>query len=169
MQVAMIAAMSANRVIGVDNDLPWRLSSDLKYFKATTMGKPIIMGRKTYESVGKPLPGRPNIVVSRSWQAPEGVYSVTSIEAALELAKSLIAEQGLETDEIMVTGGAQIYQLALPLADKIYLTEVDCEVSGDALFPELNNDEWQPTSREEHSADEKNQYPFAFVVYEKKP
>ena len=167
MRIAMIAAMSVNRVIGVDNDLPWRLSSDLKYFKATTMGKPMIMGRKTYESVGKPLPGRPNIVISRSWQAPEGVYHATSLDDAIALAESLIREQKLETDEIMITGGAQIYQLALPLADKLYITEVDCDVSGDALFPAIDKTLWQETNREKHQADEKNQYDFSFVVYEK--
>lgn len=141
--LALIVAQSRNRVIGIDNTLPWHLPEDLKYFKATTMDKPIIMGRKTYDSIGRPLPGRTNIVVTRQtdWSAP-GVKVASTLEEAVALAS---AEQ---PEEVMVIGGAQIYELMLPAADRIYLTQVDTDIEGDAFFPELPQDEWQEVSRQ---------------------
>lgn len=140
MTVALIVAAARNGVIGRNNELPWRLPEDLKYFKAVTLGKPVIMGRKTHESIGRPLPGRLNIVVSR--QAREGQDSdlrwVTDIEAALELAR----REQPDANEIIIMGGEEIYRQSLPLADRVYLTRIDLEVEGDAHFPSLNDEEW---------------------------
>ena len=174
MQIAMIAAMAANRVIGIDNQMPWHLSDDLKYFKATTLGKAVICGRKTYESVGR-LPGRPNIVVSRSWQAPalesedpcQSVYSASSLEQALEIAQELAKQGAVSSDEIMIIGGGEIYQLGLPLSHKIYLTLVDAEVEGDALFPELDSAQWQLENSEYRPVDDKHKYSFHWNTYTK--
>jgi dihydrofolate reductase len=159
--VSIIVASSKNGVIGVNNQLPWRLSSDLKYFKRITLNKPILMGRKTYESIGKPLPQRQNIILTnqKNFLAPECIVTC-SISDGLEQA----AKFG---DELMVIGGAQIYVAMLPLANKIYLTEVDCEIDGDAFFPKLNLYEWTQVSRETHNQDEKNQYKYSFIVLEK--
>ena len=134
MKVALIVAVSENNVIGRDNQLPWHLPEDLQYFKSVTMGKPILMGRKTYDSIGRPLPGRANIVITRdpNWTA-EGVIVVNSLEDAM--AEGAQACNATESDEIMVIGGAQIYRDCLPIADKLYLTKVDAEIEGDAFFP----------------------------------
>lgn len=142
-QISLIAAMANDRVIGIDNTLPWRLSADLKRFKATTMGKPIIMGRKTWDSIGRPLPGRLNIVISRNADYPaEGAQVVTSLQAAIDLAK---AEQA---DEIMIMGGANIYAQALPLVDKMYLTLIDLTIKGDACFPVYDPSLWNVAATE---------------------
>ncbi|RTR07212.1 dihydrofolate reductase [Halomonas nitroreducens] len=144
--VAMIAAMSANRVIGVDNQLPWYLPEDLKFFKRMTQAKPLVMGRKTYQSIGRPLPGRLNIVVTRDPDfQPEGVRVCHDLASALALADQQATIDGV--DEIMVMGGGQIYAQALPYASRLYLTEVAVEVEGDARFPELAKDEWQECQR----------------------
>ena len=137
MKLSLIVAMSNNGVIGIDNTLPWHLPEDLKYFKQVTMGKPIIMGRKTYDSIGRPLPGRLNIVITRDdrWTA-EGVSVVHSLEQALALA----AQQ--PGDEAMVIGGEQIYRLALPMAQRLYLTRVDADIDGDAFFPSIDERQW---------------------------
>ena len=152
--VSAIVAMSENRCIGKDNDLPWHIPEDLKHFKKVTMGKPIIMGRKTFESIvarlGKPLPGRDNIVVSRSGFKAEGAIVCDNIESALEKAKSLAAEKGL--DEIIIGGGTQIFELALLYTGRIYLTDVHMHVDGDAFFPPLG-EEWRETEREEYDGD----------------
>ncbi|MDX1453509.1 MAG: type 3 dihydrofolate reductase [Oleiphilaceae bacterium] len=163
---ALIVAMAQNRVIGRNNKLPWYLPNDLKYFKQVTMGKPIIMGRRTYESIGKPLPGRVNIVVTRNseWQA-EGVRVCHSLEDAYALAASIAEIDG--QSEVMVIGGDQIYQAALPLADRLYLTEVHAEVDGDAYFPEFNRDDWQEVAREHFEAQDPNPYPYSFVVLDR--
>lgn len=141
MDIAIIVAAARNNVIGKDNQLPWRLPDDLKHFKATTLGKPVIMGRKTHESIGRALPGRLNIVVSRS--APktrEGqLVWVNSVEEALTLA----GREQPQVEEVMVMGGEQIYRQSLPMADRVYLTRVDTDVDGDAWFPELADSEWQ--------------------------
>lgn len=135
--------MANERVIGVDNTLPWRLSADLKRFKATTMGKPIIMGRKTWDSIGRPLPGRLNIVISRNGDYPaQGAEVVTSLDAAIRRA------QQEPVDEIMIMGGANIYQQALSLVDKMYLTIIDLDISGDAWFPDYDSTAWH-VQREE--------------------
>ena len=157
MRISLIAALDRNHVIGRDNQLPWRLSADLRHFKALTMGKPIVMGRKTYESIGKPLPGRTNIVVSRdsSYRA-EGCSVVNSIDEALLAAG--------ESDEVMVMGGANLYSQLLPRADRLYLTEVQADVSGDAWFPGFDKRQWQELERESHQADENNEFDYDFVV-----
>lgn len=163
--VALIAAMARNRAIGRENGLPWRISGDLKFFKRTTLGKPIVMGRKTFESIGRPLPGRENIVISRNpgWSA-DGVVSALSLEAALEMARRSAVETGAE--EAMVIGGAQIYRQALPLATRLYLTEVDAEVDGDAFFPEVG-DQWRESSRECFEASDRDEYSYCLVQYDR--
>jgi dihydrofolate reductase len=166
-KLSMIVAAAQNRVIGRDNALPWYLPNDLKYFKQTTLGKPIIMGRKTYESIGKPLPGRTNIVITRQTDyQPDGVKVVHSVAEARDLAESVCLIDGQE--EAMIMGGAEIYTLALPDADRLYLTEVHADVDGDANFPEYDKTEWQEISREDFSAEGSNPYNYSFVVYDKK-
>lgn len=140
--VAMIAAMSRNRVIGVDNQLPWYLPEDLKFFKVMTQGKPLVMGRKTFESIGRPLPGRRNIVVTRdpTFEHP-GLSICHDLASALDLADQQAIIDGVE--EIMVMGGAQVYAQALPHASRLYLTEVDIILDGDAFFPEFEGPSWR--------------------------
>lgn len=159
-------AMSRNRVIGRNNALPWYLPEDLKYFKRVTMGKPIIMGRKTWESIGRPLPGRTNIVITRSsgYEVPEGVRVVLSLAAALDLAEKICMIHGL--DEAVVIGGAEIYALALPVANRLYMTQVHAEVDGDAYFPQIILDAWQELGREDFAASGANPYDYSFVVLE---
>lgn len=144
--VAMIAAMARNRVIGVDNQLPWYLPEDLKFFKRMTQAKPLVMGRKTFQSIGRPLPGRLNIVVTRDTEfAHDGVRVCHDLPSALVLADQQAIIDGVE--EIMVMGGAEIYDQALPHASRLYLTEVDIEVEGDARFPEIDPAEWEEVQR----------------------
>ena len=139
MKLAIIVAQAKNRVIGINNKLPWHLPEDLRYFKQVTMAKPIIMGRITFESIGRPLPGRTNIVISRQENyAPANVKVVSSLEDAIDLAESICLIDGAE--EAMVIGGAQIYAQALEKADRLYLTEVDAEIEGDAWFPEFQRE-----------------------------
>ncbi|MFI2812930.1 MULTISPECIES: type 3 dihydrofolate reductase [Microbulbifer] len=159
--VALIAAVARNGAIGMGNRLPWRISGDLQYFKRTTLGKPVVMGRKTYESIGRPLPGRDNIVISRNpeWRA-DGVICVASLDEALATASASAAASGAE--EVMVIGGAEIYRQALPLARRLYLTEVDAEVEGDAFFPDLG-DSWVESYRECYPASEKDEYNYCLV------
>ena len=168
MKLSLVWAMAQNRVIGRNNSLPWYLPEDLKYFRRITMGKPVIMGRKTFESIGKPLPGRTNIVITHNpkFQA-EGVNCVHSIEAALGLCESLAEIDG--TDEAMVIGGAEIYSLALPMADRLYLTQVHADVEGDAFFPELDYSHWQEIGREDFESAGSNPYNYSFLVFEKQP
>jgi dihydrofolate reductase len=145
MTVSLVVAMAANRVIGKSGGLPWRLPGDLRFFKAVTMGKPLIMGRKTYESIGRPLPGRANIVVTRTGEVnAEGITVTHDFHEALKLARAIAA--GNETDEVMVIGGGDIYRQALPLADRIYLTEIHAEFDGDTFFPPLG-ERWHEVSR----------------------
>lgn len=164
MKLSLIVAMSRNGVIGIDNQLPWHLPEDLKYFKSVTMGKPIIMGRKTYDSIGRPLPGRTNIVITRdpSWQA-EGVSVVQTLEAALSLGQ--VACNAAGADEIMVIGGEQIYRMTLPAADRLYLTQVDAEVEGDAFFPDIDLDQWQQVS--ERAPELTDTHPYRFVILDR--
>ena len=143
MKIAMIAAMAKNRIIGADNDMPWHLPADLKHFKAITLGKAVIMGRKTYESIGRALPGRPNIVItSNADYSLSDATVVDSPESAIEVAKALSAEHS-DNDEIMIIGGAEIYALALPRATRLYLTQVHAEPKGDVFFPELDLSAWE--------------------------
>ncbi len=159
--ITLVVAMARNRVIGRDNGLPWRLSEDLKRFKATTLGKPLLMGRKTFESIGKPLPGRRNIVLTRdrAWHA-QGLDVVRSVEAALQLARG--------APELAVIGGAEIYRLTLPIAHRIQLTRVEADIAGDTLFPALDMTEWSEVQAGAHPADERNQYPVTFVVLDRR-
>ncbi len=166
MQLALIVAQSENRVIGRNNALPWHLSEDLKYFKKVTMGKVIIMGRKTYESIGRPLPGRTNVVVTRDprWSA-EGVTVVHSLEQAVEQATAISEING--AGEAMVIGGSELYTQALPLTQRLYLTQVHAQVCGDAYFPELELSQWQQFSRQDFDAVEPNPYSYSFIVLDR--
>jgi dihydrofolate reductase len=158
--ISIIVAASTNNVIGAKGHLPWRLSSDLKRFKALTMGKPIVMGRKTYESIGRPLPGRQNIVVTRNPDfVAEGCDVVPSVDAAIEAAG--------DAEEIMIIGGSHIYEAFLPRADRIYLTRVQVDVEGDAFLSEFNSNEWQETAVEEYGADESNDHDVIFSILER--
>jgi dihydrofolate reductase len=167
LKLALIVAMAQNRVIGINNNLPWYLPNDLKYFKAVTMGKPVIMGRKTHESIGKPLPGRTNIVITRdaSFQAA-GCKIVHSLAEAIELAENICLIDG--GDEVIVMGGAQIYELALADADRLYLTEVHAEIEGDAFFPEVDKQYWQEVAREDYKAEGPNPYAYSFLALDRK-
>ena len=167
MKICLIVAMAKNKVIGRDGGLPWRISTDLKRFKALTMTRPLIMGRKTFESIGAPLEGRINLVVSRNQNYPDdGIYLVHDLDAAFKAAEAFTR---ITSDpEVMVAGGAEIYRQALPLAERIYMTEVDAEPEGDAFFPELDRQDWREVSRENHNPEsERDDHAFSFVTYEK--
>ncbi|MDP1932262.1 MAG: type 3 dihydrofolate reductase [Gammaproteobacteria bacterium] len=167
MKLALIWAMARNRTIGRNNALPWLLPEDMKYFKRVTMGKPIIMGRKTWDSIGRPLPGRTNIVITRdrTFHA-DGVKVVHTLDDALSLAENISLIDGAE--EVVVIGGAEIYALALPRADRLYMTQVHADVDGDAHFPAFNLDEWQELTREDHQASDPNPYDYSFIILERK-
>ncbi|MEF1246886.1 type 3 dihydrofolate reductase [Vibrio owensii] len=159
MIISMIAAMADNRIIGKDNQMPWHLPADFAWFKRCTMGKPVVMGRKTYESIGRPLPGRLNIVISRDASLSiEGVTTVTSIEQALEVAG--------EVEEVMIIGGGAIYAACLPMANKLYVTHIEAEIDGDTQFPDWGS-EFKETYSEAYQADEKNAYNMRFTILEK--
>ena len=166
MKISLVWAMAENRVIGRNNNLPWYLPEDLKYFKRITLGKPVIMGRKTYESIGKPLPGRANIVVTRNTDfSAEGVRTVNSLAAAKKLCESIGEIDGV--DEAMVIGGAEIYTQAMPLADRLYLTEVHANVEGDTFFPEFDRGGWKEVAREDFEASGSNPYNYSFIILDK--
>lgn len=167
MKLAIIVAAAKNGVIGCNNQLPWHLPQDLKYFKSVTLGKPVIMGRKTYESIGRPLPGRANIVITRSkdWSA-DGVTVTNSFEQALQVAQKVIENDALVSNEAMVIGGAEIYQVALPFSDRIYLTQVDAAPQGDAFFPPVNQEEWELESS--LAGDETAAVQHKFLVYRRR-
>ncbi|MFL9814120.1 type 3 dihydrofolate reductase [Stutzerimonas sp. VN223-3] len=149
--LAMIAALAQNRVIGLDNQMPWHLPADLKHFKATTLGKPIIMGRKTWDSLGRPLPGRLNLVVSRQPDLQlDGAETFTSLDEALRRAEAWAREQGV--DELMLIGGAQLYAQGLGRAQRLYLTRIDANPEGDAFFPAFDESEWQCIDCQAHAA-----------------
>ncbi|HHF3024356.1 TPA: type 3 dihydrofolate reductase [Vibrio diabolicus] len=159
MIISMIAAMADNRIIGKDNQMPWHLPADFAWFKRCTMGKPVVMGRKTYESIGRPLPGRLNIVISREETLKiEGVSTVTSIEQALDVAG--------DVEEVMIIGGGAIYAACLPMANKLYVTHIEAAIDGDTQFPDWG-DEFKETYSEKYQADEKNAYNMRFTVLEK--
>ena len=165
-ELAVIVAAAENGVIGRNNALPWHLPEDLRYFKRVTLGKPIVMGRKTFESIGRPLPGRTNIVISRRpGYAPDGVRVVSGLDDALALAEDIALIDGVT--ELMVIGGAEIYRAAIPRAQRLYLTEVHADVEGDALLPEVDWSQWRELSRERWPASEANPYPYSFVVFER--
>jgi dihydrofolate reductase len=156
--LSIIVAMASNRTIGANNTLPWRCPEDLKHFKSLTMGHHMIMGRKTFDSIGKPLPGRTTVVVSRNPKLQiEGCLIAHSLKEALEACAG--------DDEIFIVGGAELYQQAMPLADKLYLTEIQQAVEGDAHFPEFNRDEWHETSREIRTQQHPQPLDYHFVTY----
>jgi dihydrofolate reductase len=159
--ISLIVAMAQNGVIGRDNTLPWRLPEDLKRFKTFTLGKPLLMGRKTFESIGRPLPGRDNFVLTRdrSWSAA-GVSVVHSVEEALASAAG--------NQELVAIGGAEIYRLVLPFARRIYLTHVHADVPGDTYFPEFDATQWADVECRVHPADERHAYPVTFVTLERR-
>jgi dihydrofolate reductase len=164
MTISLIVAMSRNQVIGRDNALPWRLPADLARFKRLTMGHPLIAGRKTWEAIGRALPGREMIVVTRQpGYAAEGARVARSLDEALELAAGGRAAD----DEVFVGGGAEIYRQALPRAHRLYLTLLHEDIPGDTRFPPWDESEWRLVSREDHAADEKNPYPYSFLLYER--
>lgn len=158
--LSLIWAMSENRVIGRDNALPWHLPADLKYFRRITSGHPIIMGRKNYESIGRPLPNRQNIVVSRrhDYVAP-GCVVVHSVDHALEVADA--------AKEIFIIGGASLYTATLDRAERLYLTQIHAQVDGDVLFPDFDRQAWREVWREDHAADAQHAHNFSFIVLER--
>ena len=163
MTISAIVAVAKNNVIGKDNDIPWYLPADLKYFKKTTLNHHIIMGRNCYESIGKPLPKRTNVVMTRNpFYMVTNCFITHSLEEALQLAE----DNG--EDEAFIIGGAQIYELAMDRCDKLYLTEVDLEVEGDVLFPKINMEEWELISEDAHQAEGKNEHDYVFKVFKRK-
>ena len=165
-RLSMMVAKASNNVIGRDNNLPWYLPNDLKYFKQVTFGKPVIMGRKTWESLKGPLPGRTNIVITRQPDyLADGAKVVASLDDAVAMAENVAFIEGQE--EAVIMGGAEIYSLALPQADRLYLTEVHANVEGDTFFPEYDASEWQQIAREDFVAEGPNPYDYSFVVYER--
>lgn len=163
MQLILIAAKAKNNIIGKDNQLIWKLSADLKRFKNLTSGHYILMGRKTYESLGKPLPNRTHIIVSRNpeFSVPEGHFVFSSVEEAFIYCNKI------GVDNLFIIGGGQIYRDTINLCDKLEITEVEAEPEGDTYFPEIDSEIWTETERESFPADEKNEYRFSFVTYEK--
>lgn len=162
MRLSVIAAVAENGVIGRDNDLPWRLPADLKRFKRTTMGHHLLMGRKTFESIGKPLPGRTTVVISRGQpELPEGVRLASSLGEAIEIARAA------GDDEAFVAGGEEIFTEALGTADRLYLTRVESEVEGDRFFPEIDHAEWRLLTSERRPQDERHAYAIEFQLLER--
>ena len=159
MIVSIIVALDENDVIGTNGKLPWHLSADLKNFKKITMGKPIIMGRKTHESIGRPLPGRKNIIISRDHAyIAEGCTVLHSLDDAIDHSANV--------SEVMIMGGAELYRQTIGRASRLYLTEVHASVGGDTFFPEFDRDNWKEIERRDFEADEKNDHPYSFVVLE---
>jgi dihydrofolate reductase len=165
MIVSAIAALSKNKVIGKNNDLPWRLPDDMKFFMETTKGHHVIMGRKNYDSLQdkfKPLPNRTNIVITRQkdFKAP-GCIVLNAVEPGLEIARKNSEE------ECFIIGGAEIYKLAMPYTTRLYMTEIDADIEGDTYFPDFKKEEWKEISRKHHPADERHKYAFDFVIYDR--
>jgi dihydrofolate reductase len=161
--ITLIAALDKNGVIGRDNAIPWNLKTDMAHFRANTLNKPIIMGRKTFLSLGKPLPKRLNIVLSRSLSTFQGAIAVNSTQRALEVAKAQCLRT--QTDEIMIIGGAEIYTLFMPMADKLLLTHVNAEITGDAYFPAFNAEEWRVSNPEHIEKSENDEFSFEVKAY----
>jgi dihydrofolate reductase len=166
-KIALIVAQSQNRVIGRDGDMPWHLTEDLKFFKRTTMGKPIVMGRKTFASIGKPLPGRVNIVITRDPDFKfEGVLIARSLEEGISMGRDAAKENGVE--EVMVIGGGEIYRGAMAQADRVYLTQVHAEVSGETFFPEIDPSQWREAERSEVQVDQASGLEFTWMTWDRK-
>ncbi len=162
MTLSLVVAASSNNVIGSDGGLPWHLPDDLRHFKRLTTGKPVIMGRRTFESIGRPLPDRRNIVMTRQTDyAAHGCEVVSSVSEALELVHGV--------DEVMIIGGGQVYRDFLPHADRIYLTRVQADVGGDTYFPGIDENGWHRVMSEHHAADERHAYAFDLMVFERRP
>lgn len=168
--VSLIVALARNHTIGLNNDMPWHLPDDLKYFRQQTSGKPVVMGRKTFDSIGRPLPKRTNIVISRQADLIiDGVITTTSLEQALEQAKHIASNtDDMTLRDVIIMGGAQIYSQALPLVDRLMLTEIDANIDGDTFFPQFDRTEWDELSRDHREPCEKNPYPYDFVVYQRR-
>jgi dihydrofolate reductase len=164
LKISIIVAIAKNNVIGKDNQLPWHLPEDLKHFKRKTEGHHLIMGRKTYESMGKPLPNRTSIVITRNknYTVPPGHFVVHDLEAALEIAKNRNLQQ------VFVLGGAEIFRLALPLVDEMIITEIQATPEGNTFFPLWDESKWEMSSRSDFLKDEKNPYDYSFVTYQKR-
>lgn len=158
--LSLIVAMDEDRVIGHEGGMPWHLPADLKHFKRTTLGKPVIMGRRTYESIGRPLPDRRNIVLSRGGFQAEGVETAGSLDEALEMTR--------DEEEVMIIGGAGIFEQALPKADRIHLTRIHSRFEGDTYFPPFNHEDWDVIAVEDHEADDKNPWPMTFIELHRK-
>jgi dihydrofolate reductase len=168
LMTTIVVAVSRNGIIGSDGGMPWRLSADLKRFKALTLGKPVIMGRKTFQTIGKPLPGRPNVVITRDKGfSVEGVRTAHSLDEAIEIAATLV-EQGA-TPEICIIGGGEIYRQSLQIADRLYVTHIETEVEGDTSFPAIDPGLWEIKSELDIPAGEKDSYPTRFVTYDRRP
>lgn len=161
MKISIIVARTLNKVIGKDNAMLWHLPVDLAWFRENTLGKPVIMGRKTYESIGRLLPKRPNIILSRSGFAVDGAYSAISLEQAVELAKNFV-----NSDEIMILGGGELFKQAMPFADKLYLTEIQANIEGDTFF-EFDETQWQQVAEKWSEIDEQNSYRCRFMILDK--
>lgn len=165
--IVMVAAVAKNGVIGADNRLLWRLKSDMKHFRALTMGKPMIMGRKTFASIGKPLPGRQSIIVTRDRSfTADGVIAAHSLDSALEAGR--IAAEAAGVNEVIVAGGGEIYAALMDRAERLEITEVDLAPEGDALFPFIDKAEWMETSRREFTKSSDDEAAFAFVSYKRR-
>lgn len=160
MIISLIVAMDRNGVIGRDGSLPWRLSSDLKHFRKITMGKPIVMGRKTHETIGRPLPGRENVVISRN---KDYVVKDCTVLHSLECVYARFHDEG----EVMIMGGAELYRQTIDMARRIYLTEVHAVLEGDTYFPKFDREQWEEIERHDFNADEKNEYDYSFVILER--
>ncbi|WP_420408827.1 dihydrofolate reductase [Hoeflea sp.] len=165
-KIQIVVARSRNGVIGREGDMPWRLPSDLKHFKATTLGAPVIMGRKTYQSIGRPLPGRANIVVSRSGFEANGVEVAATLEEAIERARALAADTG--AGKVSVIGGGEIYRQAMTIADELHITEVAAEIEGDTVFPAVDSDTWERTSRSSPVRGENDSHSLCFTVWRRR-
>jgi len=163
MIISTIVAVAKNNVIGKDNDIPWYLPADLKYFKKVTTGHHIVMGRKCYESIGRPLPKRTNVVVTRN-----PFFMATGCLVTHNVAEAVQIAEANGEEEVFIIGGGQIYEIALPHVDRIYLTEVDLEVDGDIFFPEIDEKNWTLVKETKHQADEKNEYNYTFKILERK-
>ncbi len=159
--ISFVVAIGQNNVMGKDNAIPWHIPADLKFFKKVTMGHPIVMGRKTYDSIGKPLPGRENIIMTRNQHyAQEGCTIIHTVEELLKLEE--------KNEEVCVIGGAEIFKITFPHADRLYLTKINHEFEGDTFFPDFDESEWKIISEEKGPKDEKNPYDYTFFIYERK-
>jgi dihydrofolate reductase len=165
-KIQIVVARARNGVIGREGDMPWRLPSDLKHFKATTLGAPVIMGRKTYQSIGRPLPGRANIVVSRSGFEAGGVEVLATLEEAVERASALATEAG--ADKVSVIGGGEIYRLAMKIADELHITEVAADIEGDTVFPAVDSELWERTALSPSVKGENDSHSVCFSVWRRR-